>query len=344
MKKVDSAVHSTGEGDGWFKLFDEGYDEGSGKWCNIKVNENRNYLSARLPKGLAGGYYLVRPELLALHAAVSGDPQFFTGCAQIFLDSSGNMVPTDTVSIPGYVSKSDPGLTFNVYKDPMDLPYPIPGPKPANYKKATTAVAIQKTQKEGLTPPGCLLEVGNWCAHEVPSYSDQEGCWDAASNCWDQDKACWASDHPTGGQYCRIWEEKCHSIGDNCKAGNWHGPPQKGKHLTPHQPTINPGMILPTVSGGKIIHSTPTPSKGHPKKGHPKKSHPKSGHPKGGHPKSGHPKNGHPKNGHHQKPHHHKGSHGKVATSSKHMRPTAAFSTVVVTDVVTEVVTKTMMG
>lgn len=97
LKKVDSAVNDPGHGDGWFKLFDDGYDAGSDKWCSDKLIDNNGYFSVVLPKGLQGGYYLARPELLALHNANKGDPQFYTSCAQIFLQSDGDLVPESTV-------------------------------------------------------------------------------------------------------------------------------------------------------------------------------------------------------------------------------------------------------
>ena len=90
MKKVASAKDDKGKvatllelflsnfivatGDGWFKVASEGY--AGGKWCTDKVIENGGFMSFNLPKGLLGGDYLVRPEILALHAvAGSNDPQ-----------------------------------------------------------------------------------------------------------------------------------------------------------------------------------------------------------------------------------------------------------------------------
>jgi Auxiliary Activity family 9 (formerly GH61) len=132
MKKVDSAIASNNAaGDGWFKIWDEGYDEAAGKWCTSKMIENNGHLSVTVPSDIEGGYYLVRPELLALHAATANppDPQFYVGCAQIYLDSTGAAKPA-TISIPdNYVDISMPGMTFNIYSTPLALPYPMYGPK-----------------------------------------------------------------------------------------------------------------------------------------------------------------------------------------------------------------------
>ncbi|KAJ8107866.1 hypothetical protein OPT61_g8570 [Boeremia exigua] len=104
LKKVASAVDDPAAGEGWFKIFENGYDSSSDSWCSDKIIDNNGLLNVKLPAGLEGGNYLARPEILALHAANDNDPQFYTGCAQIFLESDGNLVPESTVSIPGYVN------------------------------------------------------------------------------------------------------------------------------------------------------------------------------------------------------------------------------------------------
>lgn len=175
-KKVDSAISDKASGDGWFKLWEEGYDESAGKWCTEKLIASQGLMSVTLPKGLVGGYYLLRSELLALHLATQGDPQYFVGCAQVFLESSGNLGPVSTVAIPGIVSKTDASDSFNIYETPMKLPYPIPGPEPATFQ-ASSATA-QKTQTEGLKPAGCIDESGSgFCGVEIPDYTTQDDCW-----------------------------------------------------------------------------------------------------------------------------------------------------------------------
>ncbi len=135
MKKVESAIaDNNAAGDGWFKIWDEGFDEAAGKWCINKMIENNGHLSVKMPFDIEAGYYLVRPELLALHAAQESppDPQFYVGCAQIYLESTGSANPA-TISIPeNYVDISMPGLTFNIYSKPLALPYPMFGPSAYN--------------------------------------------------------------------------------------------------------------------------------------------------------------------------------------------------------------------
>ena len=183
-KKVDSALtNNTAAGDGWFKLWEEYYDESVNKWCTEKLIDNNGLLPVTLPEDLAGGYYLLRPELLALHNANQGDPQFFLGCAQLFLKSDSTGYPSDTVSIPGYVDMSNPAMTFNIYETPMALPYPGYGPAVYNgssttgskSNKAQSKIAVKQTL--GLKPAGCILQNANWCGYEVPSYTNETGCW-----------------------------------------------------------------------------------------------------------------------------------------------------------------------
>jgi hypothetical protein len=47
---------------------------------------------------------------------------------------------------------------------------------------------------------------------------------------------CYSTAPPTGSKGCRIWEQKCDGIRDACNAGNFDGPPQKNKVLTPGLP------------------------------------------------------------------------------------------------------------
>ncbi|KAF2672537.1 hypothetical protein BT63DRAFT_370134, partial [Microthyrium microscopicum] len=233
MKKVDSAISDTAAGDGWFKIFDEGYDEATQKWCVNKLIDNGGYLSAPIPKGLVGGSYLVRAELLALQNAIHGDPQYYIGCAQIFLNSSGNKIPAKTVAIPGIVSKTDVSDSFNVYDRPLKLPYPVPGPAVAEL--VNNGKASQAKQTEGVKPAGCICESGSaFCGVEVPEYSsgDEAGCWASSQNCWDQNQKCYDNNPPTGVQSCQAWMGKCNAINADCKAKR-AGPANRGQDITP---------------------------------------------------------------------------------------------------------------
>ena len=177
MKKVDSAVKAKGSGDGWFRIFYEGFNNATGKWCTERMMAD-GHLGVIIPPDLPGGDYLLRSELLALHSASHGDPQFYINCAQIFLDSSGSGVPTNTVSLPSdaYAKAGSPAMSFNYY-DPPDISSIYPNYGPPTYKssgKPSGGAASQK-QATGLRPPNCILEIENWCAPEVPQWTDEAG-------------------------------------------------------------------------------------------------------------------------------------------------------------------------
>ncbi|KAL4946435.1 glycosyl hydrolase family 61-domain-containing protein [Aspergillus oleicola] len=243
MKPVSDASESNNaaSGSGWFKIYEHTYDESSSEWCTDKLIANNGYLSADIPPGLKGGDYLVRTELLALHAASDSppDPQFYVSCAQVFVEGSEDGAVPEGITIDGSTYNTDmKGLTYNIYTEPLELPYPKFGPdvyQPSSSTKSGSGSGsgAQVKQSKGLEPEGCILVRDNWCGKEVPSYSDEEGCWASSKQCWAQADTCWDGAPPTGGQNCQIWSDKCTNIDDNCNAGNFEGPPNKGKVLTP---------------------------------------------------------------------------------------------------------------
>ncbi|KAF2688204.1 lytic polysaccharide monooxygenase [Lentithecium fluviatile CBS 122367] len=252
LKKVDSAVDDKAAGDGWFKVFDHGYDSSSDQWCTDRLIANKGRLSVKLPKGLQGGYYLARPEVVALHNATDGGAQFYMGCAQVFLESSGALIPEETVSIPGYVQAGEPSVKFNIYVN-KNAEYKIPGPPVAKLTSSSGVAAAgtaQTAQTEGLRPDDAIAENANWFGTEVPSYSDESGCWASGEKCWKQLDACYKAAPPTGNKGCEIWQKKCQGINDACEAKNFDGPPNKGVDLTPKAETIDVGLVMATVGGG----------------------------------------------------------------------------------------------
>ncbi|KAF1965234.1 hypothetical protein BU23DRAFT_33891 [Bimuria novae-zelandiae CBS 107.79] len=262
LKKVSSAIDDKAAGDGWFKLMDDGYHADTDTWCTDRLIDNKGRLSVALPKGLEGGYYLARPEVVALHNATNGGAQFYTGCAQIFLESSGTLVPESTVAIPGpeYVTPGQASVQFNIYVG-KNAEYQVPGPAIANFTHAAgTASSAQTVQKEGLVPAGCIAQNANWCGKEVTAYTDEQGCWASGEDCWTQGKKCWAEAPPTGGKVCELWNAKCEAMNDACRAKNFNGPPNKGKVITPKRETIDIGLIIKPVGGGNVDDSAPTPA------------------------------------------------------------------------------------
>jgi len=244
LKKVGDATTDEATGDGWFKLWDEGYDESSGKWCTQKMIENNGRLSVTIPDSLAGGDYLVRPELLALHnIAVKNQPEYYIGCAQVHLDSSGSSGPDSTVSIPGYTSMSDSANQYNAFDKPLK---PFTNVGPDVYKSTSNNQYFSKTsakQSTGLKPDDCILTNANWCGKEIPDYSDEEGCWKADKDCWAQLDECYDSAPSTGSKNCKIWEQKCKDNQGMCKSGG-SGPANKGQSLEPEADSISTPAAL----------------------------------------------------------------------------------------------------
>ena len=280
MKKVDDASASgNAAGPGWFKVWQEDHDATTDQWCVQKLNRTDDgRLTITIPKDIESGHYLLRSEVTALHFAAppTNDPQFFIGCAQIFVQNGGTATPPDTVSIPGYVSweKNRPALSYNVYANPLPLPYPMFGPKPygtaaaSKFKRDALALgrslpprASQTTQDTGLTPAGCVLEHGNWCGMEVDPYTTAAGCWAASQACGDQGAQCnVAPNSVIPYANCDAWWAKCRGISDACTAGNYFGPPDHGKVLTPpsrvidHLPAVRPSIgIWDTGSGSAAL-------------------------------------------------------------------------------------------
>lgn len=93
---------------------------------------NGGWVDFTMPSCVAPGNYLLRAEIIALHNGnKQGQAQFYMGCAQINVSSSGSKQGT-TVSFPGAYSASDPGILVNIYNSKGqptgNPPYKIPGP------------------------------------------------------------------------------------------------------------------------------------------------------------------------------------------------------------------------
>lgn len=134
MAKVDNAASASTSGQKWFKVFEDGLD-GSGNWGVDRMLSNSGWVDFTMPSCIAPGQYLLRAELIALHSASSaGGAQFYMGCAQINVSSSGSKMGS-TVSFPGAYSANDPGILVSIYNAQGQphgngSPYKVPGPAP----------------------------------------------------------------------------------------------------------------------------------------------------------------------------------------------------------------------
>jgi hypothetical protein len=111
----------------WFKIAEAGRTGTSTTWGDspLMVAGNAGY-QYTIPSCLKAGYYLVRHEIIALHAAYSyPGAQFYPGCHQLQVTGGGSTVPSSLVSFPGAYAATDPGITYDAYQATT---YTIPGP------------------------------------------------------------------------------------------------------------------------------------------------------------------------------------------------------------------------
>ncbi len=77
LKKVSDATTDTGIGGGWFKIQEDGYT--NGQWGTSTVITNGGFHYINIPACIPNGQYLLRAEMIALHAASS------SGGAQLYV-------------------------------------------------------------------------------------------------------------------------------------------------------------------------------------------------------------------------------------------------------------------
>jgi len=129
MKKVTDATTDVGYGSGWFKISEAGYNPSTKDWAVTDLINNQGIQSITIPSCIANGQYLLRAELIALHAASNANgAQFYMECAQINVSGGSGSSSPSTVSFPGAYSQTDPGILINIYS-PITS-YTIPGPQP----------------------------------------------------------------------------------------------------------------------------------------------------------------------------------------------------------------------
>ncbi|CAE6420012.1 unnamed protein product [Rhizoctonia solani] len=112
----------------WFKIDEAGLE--NGKWAGTDVLLAQNGLwTVKIPANLQPGQYLIRHEIIALHAAGSyPGAQFYPACHQFEITGSGTALPDDAdlVSFPGAYTPDGQGIVYNPYAGLTT--YPLPGP------------------------------------------------------------------------------------------------------------------------------------------------------------------------------------------------------------------------
>ncbi|EAW12129.1 putative endo-1,4-beta-glucanase [Aspergillus clavatus NRRL 1] len=112
----------------FFKIDAVGLVDGSnppGFWGDDQLIENNNSWMVEIPKSIAPGYYVIRHELIALHAAGSPNgAQLYPQCFNLQITGSGTAKPSGVKGTKLY-TPTDPGILVNIYSS---LDYIIPGP------------------------------------------------------------------------------------------------------------------------------------------------------------------------------------------------------------------------
>ncbi|KAJ2605036.1 hypothetical protein H4R99_001439, partial [Coemansia sp. RSA 1722] len=129
-----SPLEANGAGNVWTKIYENGYDPSTKKWCVDIIIASGGKLDVPIPADIAQGYYLMRTEVIALHEAdrpfgedENAGAEYFPNCAQVYIIGSGTAQLTGDSAIPGVYTKDEDGIVFNLYDD-YDS-YPIPGGK-----------------------------------------------------------------------------------------------------------------------------------------------------------------------------------------------------------------------
>lgn len=113
----------------WTKVQSSAYKSGSnpGNWVTDDLIKNNFSWDLTIPN-LAPGKYVVRHEIIALHAA--GQPngaQAYPQCINIEVGGSGTVKLDGGVPATSFYKATDPGIVFSLYRS-FDG-YPIPGPE-----------------------------------------------------------------------------------------------------------------------------------------------------------------------------------------------------------------------
>lgn len=134
---VYMAKSDTGAGNVWFKIFEDGYDTTTKKFCVERLRANKGKLDVKIPTDITPGNYLFRAELIALHEGhEKNGAQPYIGCAEVTVGGSGTVNPGNLVAFPGAYTANDAGIFFNIYSGSIKS-YPIPGP--ALYKSGSSS-------------------------------------------------------------------------------------------------------------------------------------------------------------------------------------------------------------
>ncbi|KAB5515074.1 glycoside hydrolase family 61 protein [Coniochaeta sp. 2T2.1] len=112
----------------FFKIDGAGWVSGGnpGLWASDALVQNNSTWLVEIPATIAPGNYVLRHEIIALHAAGSvNGAQAYPQCVNLQITGSGTSKPAGVPGTQLYKS-TDPGILFNIYTSPIS--YVVPGP------------------------------------------------------------------------------------------------------------------------------------------------------------------------------------------------------------------------
>ncbi|TPX16403.1 uncharacterized protein E0L32_004052 [Thyridium curvatum] len=140
----------------FFKIDGPGWLSGAnpGLWAaDVLIQNNFTWL-VRVPADLAPGNYVLRHEIIALHAA--GNPngaQAYPQCFNLKVTGAGAAQPAGVAGTALYKA-TDPGILYDLYRSPLP-PYTVPGPALVSGLPVSVAQASSKATATGTaTRPG----------------------------------------------------------------------------------------------------------------------------------------------------------------------------------------------
>ena len=114
----------------FFKIAEAGLVDGSSnpaKFASDSLIAANNSWTTTIPATLKPGNYVLRHEIIALHAAgQENGAQNYPQCINLEVSGSGSELPAGTPATKLYTA-ADAGIKFDIYKTLTS--YPIPGPK-----------------------------------------------------------------------------------------------------------------------------------------------------------------------------------------------------------------------
>ncbi|KAH8880037.1 glycoside hydrolase, partial [Thozetella sp. PMI_491] len=111
----------------FFKISEVGLvDAAKDVWGATQLMNNNNSWLVTIPTGIAPGNYVLRHEIIALHAAgQTNGAQNYPFCYSLAISSDGTANPEGVLATSFY-KPADPGIHFDLFVKYTD--YPIPGP------------------------------------------------------------------------------------------------------------------------------------------------------------------------------------------------------------------------